>query len=68
VGGASVTFRITASNGTVTTIAATSGNDGYARASYRLGKGKGAIGSYALRADASMGGNTTSASTGFSVN
>jgi hypothetical protein len=68
VNGASVSFRITASNGSVTSVAATSGSDGYARATYRLGKGKGAIGGYALRADASSGGSTASASTGFSVN
>ena len=67
VSGASVKFNVTL-NGTVTVVSATSGSDGYARATYRLGKGKGAIGSYALRADATSGSNTATASTSFSVN
>ena len=49
-------------------MTAVSGSDGYARADYKLGKGKGATGSYAVRADATSGGNSTSASTSFSVN
>ncbi len=67
VNGASVKFNITL-NGSVTVVSATSGSDGYARATYRLSKGKGAIGNYALRADATSGGKTATASTSFSVN
>jgi hypothetical protein len=68
VSGASVRFNIILPGGSVTAVSATSGSDGYARGSYRLSKGKGAIGSYTLRADASSGGSSATASTGFSVN
>lgn len=68
VSGATVSFNVTASNGIVTVSNATSGSDGYARSSYRLGKGKAAIGNYVVRADASSGGDTASASANFSVN
>ena len=68
VSGASVKFNITLSNGSISVLSATSGSDGYARATYRLGKGKGAIGNYALRADAASGSSTATASTSFSVN
>jgi len=68
VSGASVKFTVTLPNGSTTVISATSGSDGYARGSYKLGKGKGAVGSYMLRADATSGSGTATASTGFSVN
>ena len=47
--------------------AATHMADGYARASYKLGKGKGAAGGYGVRADASQGGGTASAAASFTV-
>ena len=68
VNGASVKFNVTAPGGSVMVLTAESGSDGYARADYKLGKGKGAIGSYAVRADATSGGNSASANTSFSVN
>jgi hypothetical protein len=67
VSGASVKFNLTLPNGSVTVLTATTGSDGYARSTYKLGKGKTAIGQYALRADASSGSNAATASTGFSV-
>lgn len=67
VNGASVKFNVTLSNGNVTVLTATSGADGYARSTYKLGKGKAAAGSYSVRADASLGSQTAVASTGFSV-
>jgi hypothetical protein len=68
VSGASVRFNITLPGGSVTVVSATSGSDGYARGTYRTAKGKGAIGAYRLRADATSGSSTATASTGFSVN
>lgn len=65
--GASVTFNVTAPGGSTTTLRATTGSDGYARMSYRTGKSKSAVGSYALRADASASGGTASATTSFGV-
>jgi hypothetical protein len=67
VSGASVKFTVTLPGGTSTVLSATSGSDGYARGTYKLGKGKGAIGSYKLRADATSGSSTASANTGFSA-
>ena len=67
VSGASVKFTVTLPSGSTTVISATSGSDGYARGTYKTGKGKGAIGSYTLRADATSGSSTATASTGFSV-
>jgi hypothetical protein len=67
VSGASVKFTVTMPGGTSTVLGATSGSDGYARGTYKLGKGKGAIGSYKLRADATSGSSTASANTGFSA-
>jgi hypothetical protein len=66
--GASVKFTVTLPGGTTSVVSATSGADGYARASYRTGKGKGAAGAYGVRADASLSGISASASTTFSVN
>jgi hypothetical protein len=67
VKGASVSFRITQPNGSTTVLSATSATDGYARASYRLSKGKSAVGTYALRADATSSGDSATASAGFRV-
>lgn len=66
--GASVKFTVTVPGGTTSVVSATSGADGYARASYKTGKGKGAAGAYGVRADASLGGGTASATATFSVN
>ncbi len=66
--GAAVKFSVTLPNGGTTVLSATSGADGFARASYKLGKGKGAAGGYGLRADASLDGSAASATTSFTVN
>ena len=68
VSGATVKFNVALPGGSVTVLNATSSADGYARIAYRLGKGKGAIGQYTLRADTSSGSDTATASTGFAVN
>ena len=68
VNGATVTFTVTLPNGNTTQLSATSGADGYARSSYKIGKGKTAAGGYGVRADASQGGGSASASTAFTVN
>lgn len=62
-----VKFSVTRPDGTSALMSATSGNDGFARAVHKLGKGKTAIGNYVLRADSSVGGDVASASSGFSV-
>jgi hypothetical protein len=67
VAGASVRFSITLPNGAGSVLTASSGADGYARASYKLGKGKTATGSYQVWADASSGGASVSAGSAFSV-
>jgi hypothetical protein len=67
VAGANVAFNLTAPGGVTTMIGAATGSDGYARATYKLGKGKGAIGNYALRADASSGTGSASSSNAFAV-
>lgn len=67
VGGATVRFTVTLPNGSTSVLQATSGSDGHARATYRTGKGKGAVGAYRLVAEASRNGASTSAETGFSV-
>lgn len=67
VAGASVKFTVTAPGGGSVVINAVSGSDGYARGTYKTGKAKGAAGSYGLRADATSGGATASASASFSV-
>jgi hypothetical protein len=67
VSGASVKFNITLPNGSVTVLTATSGSDGYARSTYKVGKSKAALGQYTLRAVATSGSSTATASTGFSV-
>jgi hypothetical protein len=68
VPGASVKFTLSTPGGGTTILNATSGSDGYARSSYKVGKSKSAIGSYGVRADASSGGGAASASTAFSAN
>jgi hypothetical protein len=67
VSGASVKFTVTLPNGNSKVLSATSGSDGYARSTYRTGKSKALIGSYKLRADATKGSSTATASTAFSV-
>jgi hypothetical protein len=65
--GASVRFNITLPSGASSVLSASSGADGYARSSYKLGKGKAVLGSYQVRADASSGGASASAGSAFSV-
>lgn len=54
VAGAAVRFTVRTPTGTAA-LAGTTGTDGYARAALKLGKGKSAVGSYALRAEAGGG-------------
>ncbi|QNP41777.1 NEW3 domain-containing protein [Lysobacter solisilvae (ex Woo and Kim 2020)] len=65
--GASVKFTVTLPSGSTTVVSASSGSDGYARATYRTAKGKGAAGNYGLRAEAVLGGTAASASGSFRV-
>jgi hypothetical protein len=67
VNGATVRFVVVLPGGSSTTLTATTGSDGVARAGYKSGKGKAAVGNYQLRADASSGGATATATTTFSV-
>ncbi|HEY0662067.1 MAG TPA: NEW3 domain-containing protein [Lysobacter sp.] len=67
VSGASVSFNVAMPGGTSVVLNATSGSDGFARSTFKLGKGKAAIGNYTARADASSGGATATASSGFSA-
>lgn len=67
VSGASVKFTISIPGGSATTITATTASDGYGRATYKLGKGKSAIGAYQLRADASSAGASATANAAFDV-
>jgi hypothetical protein len=64
---ANVRFTVTLPSGATTTLSAVSGNDGSARASYRTAKGKSASGDYRVRADASKGVDSATATTDFSV-
>lgn len=68
VPGAAVKFTVTLPGGATALLSATSTADGLARASYKLGKGKGAAGGYGVRADATMDGGTASATTSFTAN
>lgn len=68
VPGAAVKFTVTLPGGATALLSATSAADGFARASYKLGKGKGAAGGYGVRADATLGGSTASATTSFTAN
>jgi NPCBM-associated, NEW3 domain of alpha-galactosidase len=65
--GASVRFNVTSPTGTVTTLTATSGSDGFARATLKLGKTRSLVGTWQLRADATYGGANATASNTFSV-
>lgn len=67
VSGATVKFTISTPGGGTTTITATTASDGYGRATYKLGKGKSAIGAYQVRADASNAGASATASAAFDV-
>lgn len=67
VAGANVDFITTLPGGTTVLLNATTGADGYARATYKLGKSKAAVGAYALNANAVFSGSSVSAGTGFSV-
>ena len=66
-GGARVVFTVTTPGGATTTLSATSGSDGFARAGYRVGKSKAAAGSYGVRAQATLGAATANASATFSA-
>ena len=65
--GATVAFSVTQPNGSKTVVNAVSGTDGYARATYKSGKTKSAVGNYGVRADATLSGGSTTATTAFSV-
>lgn len=67
VNGASVTFSIVLPDGSRVSSTATTGADGLARSTYRIGKGKPAIGGYAVRADMTSNGAATTATGAFSV-
>lgn len=66
VSGASVSFRLTKSNGVIATHTATTSSSGVATYNLRLGK-KDVAGTYQLRADASSGSQSATATTSFSV-
>lgn len=65
VAGVVVTFATTAPGGVVASVKATTGADGFARATYKIAKGKSAAGRYGVRADASDSGGTATASTAY---
>ena len=67
VNGASVTFSIVLPNGSQVSSSATTGPDGLARTTYRIGKGKNAAGAYAVRADMTSNGVAATATGTFSV-
>lgn len=67
VAGASVKFTVTTPGGTSVVLNATSGSDGFARSTYKIGKGKTALGGYSVRADANRNGASATASTSFTV-
>ncbi len=67
VSGASVSFAMTRSNGSVTTLSATSDATGMAVASYKSSARKDPAGTYAVAATASSQGRTASASASFTV-
>lgn len=67
VAGAAVRFTVASPSGTTSTYNATTGSDGYARASFKLGKAKSLIGTWSVQGEASKDGATVVASTGFSV-
>jgi M6 family metalloprotease-like protein len=65
--GVSVVFTVTLPGGATATMSATSGSDGYARATYRTAKGKGAVGAYGLRGVATSNGASANATASFNV-
>lgn len=65
--GVSVSFAVRNPAGGTSNYAAVSGSDGYARASFKLGKAKSALGGYTLGIGASKGQLTASANAGFQV-
>jgi hypothetical protein len=65
--GASVRFTLALPGGGSSVLNATSGSDGYARSTYKLGKAKSTLGDYQVRADASLGGASSTASSAFGV-
>jgi hypothetical protein len=62
-----VKFSTTLPNGKVVRATSTSGSDGFARATYLLGKTKSALGNYQLRGDATASGASTSANASYTV-
>ncbi len=67
VAGVAVQFTLTQPNGGTTALSATSGADGHARATYKIGKAKGLAGQWAVRAQASASGKSAQSSAGFAV-
>jgi len=67
VAGVNVSFRVTRPDGGVTVLGAVSDTNGYARVDFRLLKTKSAIGSYALKAVATLGSASATANAGFVV-
>lgn len=67
VAGARVEFQVTPPSGRASVVAAASGADGVARASYVVSSRRQATGAYGLRADAASDGKTVSSTSGFSV-
>lgn len=65
--GATVKFSTTLPNGKVVQATAVSGSDGFARATYLLGRAKSALGNYQVRADATASGASTSANASYTV-
>jgi hypothetical protein len=64
--GANVTFTVTKANGSLAVLSAVPGSNGVASARLRLNK-KDPVGTYTLRADATLGGASGTGSTSFSV-
>jgi len=64
---ATVIFQITRPDGSVTSLKSTTDSNGYARTTFRPSTRKAGIGGYKVRADASLGGLTATATTSFSV-
>ena len=65
--GATVKFTVTTPTGGTSVLNATSGSDGFARATYKSGKAKNAVGNYTVRADATQSGVTATANATFGV-
>lgn len=67
IGNANVNFDITLPSGTKSTVRAVSGTDGYARATYKLGKSKTAAGHYGVGANATLDKSAATATSAFDV-